>query len=198
MRKGALSRFSIFKKEPYMLILIGPSASGKTEVAKILISEYGMQRLVTYTTRKMRTGEVNGRDYHFVSVEEFLAMLEKGEFVETTYYNGNYYGSRKKDVCKDKLVILDPNGLLCYAEQMKDKITSIYLEALKEVRKERMVGRGDEPELIKIRLEKDDEIFRSENLPLDFIVRSDDCDLPTLAKRIHSLYVQHQEKLLQK
>ena len=77
-----------------MLILIGPSASGKTEVAKILISKYGMQRLVTYTTRKMRTGEIGGRDYHFVTVEEFLNLSE-GEFVETTFYNGNY-GSRKR------------------------------------------------------------------------------------------------------
>lgn len=179
-----------------MLILIGPSASGKTEVAKILISKYGMQRLVTYTTRKKRVGEIDGRDYFFITVEEFLSLREKGEFVETTFYNGNYYGSRKKDVAKGKLVILDPNGLLCYAEKLKEKITAVFLEAPKEVRKERMIKRGDDAELIKIRLEKDDEIFKSENLPLDFLVHNDDIDLDTLADHIYNLYHNHQENKL--
>ena len=178
-----------------MLILIGPSASGKTEVAKILISKYGMQRLVTYTTRKMRTGEIGGRDYHFVTVEECLNLSEKGEFVETTFYNGNYYGSRKKDITRDKLVILDPNGLLCYAEKLKGKITSVFLEAPKEVRRLRMIRRGDDAELIKIRLEKDDAIFRSEQLPLDFIVRNEGVDLLTLAEKVYNLYREHQEKI---
>lgn len=176
-----------------MLVLIGPSASGKTEVAKILISKYGMKRLVTYTTRRKRVGEIDGRDYHFVTVPEFLTLRDEGEFVETTFYNGNYYGSRKKDVAFDKVVILDPNGLKCYSENLKDKITAIYLEAPKEVRRERMIHRGDDPELIKIRLNKDDEIFQSANLPLDFIVPNNEIDLDTLANYVYNLYCNHQE-----
>ena len=81
-----------------MLILVGPSASGKTEVAQILISNYGMRRMVTYTTRAMRYGEENHVSYHFVSKEEFLKMKENNEFVETTVYNENYYGTKKSDV----------------------------------------------------------------------------------------------------
>ncbi|MGI6767911.1 MAG: guanylate kinase [Bacilli bacterium] len=176
-----------------MLILIGPSASGKTEVAKILISKYGMQRLVTYTTRKKRVGEIDGRDYHFLTVPEFLKLNAEGEFVETTLYNGNYYGSRKKDVSFEKVVILDPNGLRCYAEKLKGKITAIFLKTPKEVRKERMILRGDDPELIKLRLKKDDEIFQSSKLPLDFIVPNNGIDLETLAIYVYNLYCNHQE-----
>jgi guanylate kinase len=176
-----------------MLILIGPSASGKTEVAKILISKYGMQRLVTYTTRKKRVGEIDGRDYHFLTVPEFLKLNAEGEFVETTLYNGNYYGSRKKDVSFEKVVILDPNGLRCYAVKLKGKITAIFLKTPKEVRKERMILRGDDPELIKLRLKKDDEIFQSSKLPLDFIVPNNGIDLETLAIYVYNLYCNHQE-----
>ena len=80
-----------------MLILIGPSASGKTEVAKLLASKYNITKIVTYTTRKPRIHEVNGVDYHFVSVEEFAKLTEQNFFVETTYYNSNYYGTAKKE-----------------------------------------------------------------------------------------------------
>ena len=54
-----------------MLILVGPSASGKTEAVRLLISDYGMKKLVTYTTREMRSGEINHVDYHFLSREDF-------------------------------------------------------------------------------------------------------------------------------
>lgn len=94
-----------------MLVLIGPSASGKTEIAKILIRDFGMKKLVTYTTRPARPGEQDGIDYHFVTVDEFKALDEAEEFVETTFYNGNYYGSRKRDVDMNKVVVLDPSGL---------------------------------------------------------------------------------------
>jgi guanylate kinase len=176
-----------------MLVLIGPSASGKTEVAKILISKYGMKRLITYTTRIKRKGEIDGRDYHFVSTAEFSKLDSLNEFVETTFYNGNYYGSRRKDISLDKVVILDPNGLLNYAYRMRSKITTIFLEAPKEIRKERMVKRGDDPELIKLRLEKDDAIFKTEKLPLDFIVQNNGIDLDALADKVYNLYQNHQE-----
>ena len=94
-----------------MLILIGPSASGKTEVAKLLALKYGITKIVTYTTRPPRVHEVNGVDYNFVSIEEFARLTEENFFVETTYYNSNYYGTAKKDIQDDKCVILDPNGL---------------------------------------------------------------------------------------
>ena len=78
-----------------MLVLVGPSASGKTQILKILMEKYGMKKLVTYTTRPMRVNEVNGIDYHFVSKEEFLNKLENDFFFETIEYNNNFYGTSK-------------------------------------------------------------------------------------------------------
>ena len=55
-----------------MIVLIGASASGKTEVAKTLIYKNGFSKIVTYTTRKIRPTEKDGIDYHFVSKQQFL------------------------------------------------------------------------------------------------------------------------------
>ena len=70
-----------------MLILIGPSASGKTEVAKLLSSKYNITKIVTYTTRSPRVHEVNGVDYNFVTIDEFARLTQEDFFVETTFYN---------------------------------------------------------------------------------------------------------------
>ena len=58
-----------------MIILVGPSASGKTEIAKILIKEYGYQKFVTTTTRNIRINEKDNADYHFINKEQFFIMI---------------------------------------------------------------------------------------------------------------------------
>ena len=94
-----------------MILLTGASASGKTEIAKLLAKKYGIVKAVTHTSRAPRVGERNGVDYFFVSKEEFLALKEQNKFVETTFYNGNYYGTSKAQVTDLKCVVVDPNGL---------------------------------------------------------------------------------------
>ena len=69
-----------------MLILIGPSASGKTEVAKLLAKKYNITKIVTYTTRAPRVNEVNGVDYNFVSVEEFAKLINDEVYEQTSKY----------------------------------------------------------------------------------------------------------------
>ena len=60
-----------------MILLAGPSASGKTEIAKILMKDFGIRKVVTHTTRPPRIGEKDGVDYHFVTREEFEAAVNK-------------------------------------------------------------------------------------------------------------------------
>ena len=59
-----------------MIILVGASASGKTEIAKLIIKKYGFKKMVTTTTRPMRAGEVADIDYHFISKEEFTFRVD--------------------------------------------------------------------------------------------------------------------------
>ena len=65
-----------------MIILIGPSASGKTEVVKYLVNNYGYTKLVTNTTREKGIGEIDGKDYNFITREDFLSKLKNNEFFD--------------------------------------------------------------------------------------------------------------------
>lgn len=65
-----------------MLVLVGKTCSGKSTVAKIL-EDKGYRRIVTYTTRPKRAGEIDGTDYHFITAEDFLKRRENGFFAET-------------------------------------------------------------------------------------------------------------------
>ncbi|MGD9604674.1 MAG: guanylate kinase [Bacilli bacterium] len=172
-----------------MLVLIGPSASGKTEVAKILISRFRMKKLITCTTRPIRPLEVNDVDYHFLNVQQFLELKEKEEFVETTFYNNNFYGTLKKEVSDEKVVVLDPNGLHAFLSKMPDKIVSVFLEAPKEERKNRMIIRKDALDEIERRLANDDVVFDETKLgKIDYIMKSYEISLDELAEKIYHLY----------
>ena len=84
-----------------MLILVGPSASGKTQIVKILREKYGLNKMVTYTSRTMRPGEKEGIDYFFLTKEEFEKRINEGFFIEYVVYNGNYYGTALSHVSSD-------------------------------------------------------------------------------------------------
>ena len=62
-----------------------------------------MRKVVTYTTRPMRVGEVNHIDYHFVSKEEFIEKANNNFFIETACYNDNYYGTAYEDISRNKV-----------------------------------------------------------------------------------------------
>ena len=172
-----------------MLILVGPSASGKTEVANILISKYKMKRMVTYTTRPIRVNEVNGISYNFVSKDEFIDLKNNNEFVETVSYSNNYYGTRKKDVSFEKIVILEPNGLNSFKKEMPDDVTSFYLNTSEEIRKKRMFERKDNLIDIEKRINNDQIAFSNiikENI--DYTINNENITLEELADKIYKLY----------
>lgn len=170
-----------------MMILVGPSASGKTEVAQVLIEKFDMEKMVTYTTRPMRVGEVNHVSYHFISKEEFLELKNNDEFVETALYNGNFYGTRKCDVKPQKIVILEPSGLKIFKEKMKDKVTSFYLIASENIRRGRMRRRQDSEEEINKRLINDRLVFNNVE-GVDYYIDNEDININELAKKIYNIY----------
>ena len=107
-----------------MIVLSGASASGKTEAAKMLMVKYGITKAITTTTRPMRKNEVNGKDYFFVTKEEFEQMIKDERFVEHTLYNGNYYGSTKDQIADGRSVVIDLKGLKSYSSLNNDSIVS--------------------------------------------------------------------------
>ena len=80
-----------------LFIVAAPSGAGKTSLVRELLARDGRVRLsVSYTTRAARPGEEDGRDYHFVSREQFSAMRDVGEFLESAEVYGNLYGTSEQ------------------------------------------------------------------------------------------------------
>ncbi len=93
-------------------MISGPSGSGKTTlVTRVLSNVENLRFSISYTTRSMRTGEVRGKHYEFVSREEFRGMIERGFFAEWAEVHGNFYGTPRAGIEKwtetDVDVILD-------------------------------------------------------------------------------------------
>jgi guanylate kinase len=80
-----------------LFVITAPSGAGKTSLIKALLQdEPGLTLSISYTTRAPRPGEHNGREYHFVDEPTFLAMRERGEFLESAEVHGNRYGTSRK------------------------------------------------------------------------------------------------------
>ena len=174
-----------------MILLTGPSASGKTEIAKVLSKLYGIKKVVTHTTRPMRIGEIQDVDYHFVSKDEFLALQKENYFVETTFYNNNYYGTSKKEIADDKVLVIDPNGKNAFLAINDHKNIFFFIEANAELRRKRMIERGDNEECIKQRLLRDESWFNEKAKEgVNYIVENENKTLEEIAKEIYDMYIE--------
>ncbi|KAJ2442112.1 guanylate kinase, partial [Coemansia sp. RSA 2424] len=95
------------------LVVFGPSGTGKSTLLKRLFAEYPAEFgfSVSNTTRQPRAGETNGTDYHFLTRDQFIAAIERNEFIEHAEFSGNMYGTTVqavKDVAdSDRMCILD-------------------------------------------------------------------------------------------
>jgi guanylate kinase len=85
------------KRAGKLFVITAPSGAGKSSLIKALLADDPALKLsISYTTRAPRPGEQNGREYHFVDDATFLAMRERGEFLESAEVHGNRYGTSKR------------------------------------------------------------------------------------------------------
>ena len=182
-----------------LLVLIGASASGKTEIAKLLIRDFDYKKMVTTTTRKKRQDEVNKVDYNFITKNKFLIMKEENKFLETVEYNNNYYGTPKKGATIDKVLIVEPEGANSInKENIKDTVF-ILLETNEEIRKNRMLQRGDNLIQVLDRLNKDDVYFDEKNIDrIDYKMNTSTLNQEDLASIINDLYRKHLNQIKNK
>jgi guanylate kinase len=133
-------------------VLCGKSASGKDTILRELKKE-GFEPLISTTSRPMRDGEQEGREYYFVSREEFEKRLEEGKFIEHRAYDtlvgGHpdtwYYGMEKINLDMDRnyVVVLDLDGTEAFQKAYgRENIFSVYVDCPDEVRTKRAKHRG--------------------------------------------------------
>ncbi len=144
----------------HLFVLSGPAGIGKTTLCENLIAaDEALSRVITATTRSPREGEVNGRDYHFLTVEEFLNRRKSGAFYETAEVHGlgRYYGTLRDEVDsrleagQDLLLNIDVQGAESFRQAAQREanlarrlVTIFVLPASLEALKKRLQGRGSE------------------------------------------------------
>ena len=156
-------------KNSLLVILAAPSGTGKSTICKELIKRNkDWQFSVSSTTRIPREGEIDGKDYSFISNSEFEHFVKFGDFLEWEIVHGNKYGtlwSSVEDAISSKKVMIfdiDVNGGLSIKEEYPDQTVLLFIEPpgdnlneQKEALNERLVKRGNEQELaIKHRLKR--------------------------------------------
>ena len=152
-----------FKRRGVLFVLSSPSGAGKSTIArKLLAAEPGLEMSVSATTRPMRPGEVDGRDYHFVDLERFRQMANDGEFLEWAHVFGHRYGTPHAPVDKalsegrDVLFDIDWQGAQQLFQQAGGDVVRIFIlpPGLDELRR-RLIARGtDTMEVINARMER--------------------------------------------
>jgi guanylate kinase len=166
-----------------LVVVSSPSGGGKgTLIQRALKTVPDLGYSVSFTTRLPREDEVNGRDYHFISVTEFQMMIEAGEFLEWAHVHGQLYGTGRSQVARevaagrDIILEIDTQGAKSVRGLVNDAVSIFILPPSYEVLRERLTGRGSErPDEIALRLSNargEVEQYRE----FDYVVLNDDAD----------------------
>ncbi len=141
-------------KRGKLIVISAPSGSGKTTIARAIMQKYpGMLFSVSATTRPPRTGEIDGRDYFFLSKEDFQRRVRLGDLVEWEEIYGNFYGTLKSEVDRAlgqgviMLFDVDVKGALSIKRTFPDDSILIFIKPPSvEALQQRLVNRKTEDE----------------------------------------------------
>ncbi|MDZ5761204.1 guanylate kinase [Lyticum sinuosum] len=150
------------KRRGLMFVISAPSGAGKTTLSKILLeTDKHIHMSVSYTTRPMRSEEIDGLDYHFISIDKFKQMIDNDEFIEYAKVFDNLYGTPKKEVERnilfgeDVLFDIDWQGHRNLISRARQDVVSVFiLPPSKEDLIHRITKRGkDSIDVIRNRIE---------------------------------------------
>lgn len=173
-----------------LFIVSAPSGGGKTTLVETLMrSTPKLKRVVTHTTREARAGEVDGEDYHFVSLEEFKALNEAGGFLEHAEVFGNYYGTSKAEVLEksadgsDVVLVIDWQGAAQVKALMPEAVSVFIVPPSIDALRTRLTHRNlDSSEIVDKRMK--DAINQIKHYDkFDYLIVNDDFDIALVQLR---------------
>ena len=188
------------KYKGIVTVISGFSGAGKGTIVKHLLSKHDYNLSISATSRSPRPGEEDGRDYFFKTREEFEQMIEAGELLEYTQFNGNYYGTPKPYVQKitgegrDVILEIEINGALQVREFFPEALLLFVTPPDAKTLKDRLVGRGTEaPDVIEQRLALSyEQSFMMDKY--DYLIVNDDLD--SCVELVHSIIQAERYKSL--
>jgi guanylate kinase len=143
-----------------LFVVSSPSGGGKgTLIRRVLKSVPHLSYSVSYTTRAPRSGEIDGREYCFVTPEKFEAMTAAGAFLEWAHVHGKLYGTSRQQVSRevsaghDIILEVDVQGAASVRDLIADSVSIFILPPSLEILRQRLIARGtDSPEELELRL----------------------------------------------
>ena len=172
-----------------IVVLTGKSCSGKDSVRNVLVDKYGYENVISYTTRPMRRGEIQGKEYWFVSKEE-MDKIDVIDYREYKVKCGEVWGYGhtifKADKNKNYVAIVDLEGAKEFRKIYKNQCKIVYIDSNKIYRTKRASKRGDDLEEWLRRLKADDIDFSDIkiNSLVDYKIINEDRDITDLAYEI--------------
>jgi guanylate kinase len=175
------------------IVVSAPSGAGKSSLCQRLMHDYPEIKFsVSYTSRTPRPNEVNGKDYYFISREEFQERIDRGEFIEWVENYGNLYGSSRKTMeefirdGRDLLLDIEPRGAKKIKKEFKGGIYVFILPPSRLELLKRLEKRGHETdEVIKKRFEQADSELKEISW-YDYVIFNK--DLETAVNQLISIY----------
>jgi guanylate kinase len=147
-------------KKGRLFVISAPSGTGKTTLCRLLMNEFpDIRYSISHTTRKPREGEIHGKDYFFVTPDEFEQMIRDGLMAEWAKVHGNYYGTSLNFIREqmmqgfDILLDIDVQGGESIMKAYPEAVTVFIMPPSMEALRQRLTGRGtDKPEVIETRM----------------------------------------------
>lgn len=162
------------------LILMGKGASGKDTVLNELVKNHSFKKIITYTTRPIRDGEIEDITYHYITNDDFLQKIEEGFFAEWKNFNVNddewYYGTSKEDLVNSdekSVIILTPDGIRD-VKKININCVVIYLYANLFTIRKRLKIRNDSNDEMENRILRDLNDFKNAEFLSDKVVYNND------------------------
>jgi len=141
-------------KNNTLFIFTGTSGSGRKTIAKQVGDDLGLVKIISYTTRAPRPHDVNGKDYHFISLEEFKEADKNDEFFQTVSINEKFYAVKTKDLNdainsgRSAYLVLNRYGSNRLKFEFGDKAVRLFIYVNKQTVKERLESNGASDEVI--------------------------------------------------
>lgn len=171
------------KGQGTLYIISAPSGAGKTSLVKALLeSTGGIQVSVSHTTRPARPGEVDGKAYHFTTVEAFKAKIDSGDFLEHAEVFGNFYGTSRTTVQEmlsqgvDVILEIDWQGAAQVRQQIPEAVSIFILPPSREELERRLRGRGTDADEVIARRLGEAVTEMGHYAEFDYLVFNDDFD----------------------
>lgn len=173
-----------------MIVLVGESASGKSSIAYEIEKNTSVKRVIQWTTRPPRYGEVNGKDYVFITEKFFKEFERHGFFRTISEYKGWYYGTPIQTKIEEQVYVATPSELRKIKKCHDSNIKSFYIKVPKRDRIIQSLRRGDDIDEVFRRSISDTGQFDGVSDEVDFVIENDGYkkSVNDMAREIMNLY----------